>query len=156
VGELNHRGFWAFLAFQTWVNGAGMIEVQSSPKTQFINSLDYHYEIDHQSGHETYRRPYYLLFALAFVALCFLIFTTILLVYHTTLLCIGSTTWEQTKRESITYLKAYPRYYNPFNQGTMRNLQAAFCHGNVLRQWELPTYTEARALAREQFNCIEN
>lgn len=121
-----------------------------------MNALDNYSYIDPKTGQESFERPYFILFAMAFVTFCFTVFTMILALYHTMLLSVGQTTWEQTKRNSITYLKSYPKYYNPFDYGLVKNFKIAFCHNNQLRDWELPTYQEAKVQAEKQFNCLEN
>lgn len=38
------------------------------------------------------------------------------------------TTWEQMRGYKISYLKDYPRGFNPFNQGLKENIKIIFFH----------------------------
>ena len=53
----------------------------------------------------------------------FLIFTTILGVYHAYLILSGQTTWEHASRSNITYMKIYPTGVMPFYFGLSENVK---------------------------------
>ena len=86
-------------------------------------------------GHYKYSEEYgaYMMFSMIIALL--LLFTAALLCYHSYLLMFASSTWEHSKRNRISYLKIYPRNFNPFDYGVLRNLKLAFFHGNQLRDW---------------------
>lgn len=84
----------------------------------------------------------------------FTLFTGTLLVYHTYLLMSGQTTWEHSRRNTITYLAIYPVGILPFYKGIWENIKIAFCHGGKCREWSLQ---EPYELKEEQgFNICEN
>ena len=60
-------------------------------------------------------------------------FVGILFVYHTVLILSGQSTWEQTRREDIDYIKKFKKGYDPFNEGMLKNIKTVFCHSNQLR-----------------------
>lgn len=67
----------------------------------------------------------------------FMVFTGILLAYHTYLLISGQTTWEHSSRMLITYLRPYKLGQMPFYKGILGNLKSAFLHGNSVVEWKL-------------------
>jgi hypothetical protein len=56
----------------------------------------------------------------------FLCFTGYLAIYHTMLIALSLTTWEQMKREKISYLKYLRKGYNPFSIGLINNFKKFF------------------------------
>lgn len=58
----------------------------------------------------------------------FMIFTGVLLAYHTYLILSGQTTWEHSSRFMITYLKPYSHGQMPFFKGIGGNVKAVFWH----------------------------
>ena len=93
---------------------------------------------------------------LAFLTLIciFILFTGMLMMYHTFLLVSGQTTWEHARKHSITYLKIYPTGIMPFYEGMLGNVKRAFCHGNQCHDWELAQPNEIRE--NQGFNYCEN
>lgn len=67
------------------------------------------------------------------------IFTGALLLYHTMLILTGKTTWEHTKRDKISYLNFYPRYYHPYNFGFIENIKITFFHKGIQSHWIPPS-----------------
>lgn len=47
------------------------------------------------------------------------------------LILTGKTTWEHTKRNKISYLNFYPRYYHPYNYGYIENIKLTFFHKGI-------------------------
>ncbi|CAG9312465.1 unnamed protein product [Blepharisma stoltei] len=58
-------------------------------------------------------------------------------IYHIYLVSIASTTWESQKWNKITYLNIYPRSFNPFSKGIIKNWKNAIFDKRP-RQWILP------------------
>jgi hypothetical protein len=59
----------------------------------------------------------------------------------------NSTTWEQTRRRQITYLKDLPRDLNPFDLGWVNNVKQFF---TVMPYQRINWSVEASAVAKEQ------
>ena len=74
-----------------------------------------------------------------FMVVCFLsiIFTGILLAYHTYLVLSGQTTWEHSSRMRITYLQPYKHGQMPFYLGLWGNVKQTFFHGGLHKEWVL-------------------
>ena len=70
--------------------------------------------------------------------------------YHIFLISTGTTTWEAMSRARVTYLKPYPYYFNPFDEGFFENWRRAI-FDKELRDWTLP-----RPRAVYPFNWCEN
>lgn len=69
----------------------------------------------------------------------------------------NGTTWESTKAENIDYMKVYPAGHNPFNQGLVQNLLGNCCHGNELKEWELPDIDDAWKVRENRgFSLLHN
>ena len=67
----------------------------------------------------------------------FMIFTSVLLCYHTYLILSGQTTWEHSSRMMITYLKPYKHGQMPFFKGIFGNVKTVFWHHNKCEDWDL-------------------
>jgi palmitoyltransferase len=59
---------------------------------------------------------------MAAIAFGFGIFTGALMLYHSMLIMTGKTTWEHTKRDKISYLNYYPKFYHPYDFGILKNI----------------------------------
>ncbi len=59
------------------------------------------------------------------------------------LILTNQTTWEFTRKDTLNYLRAYPKSFHPFSKGPFGNLKMAFFHGNKVRKWELPPIPES-------------
>lgn len=60
------------------------------------------------------------------ICFLFMLFTGILLLYHTYLIVTNQTTWEHNRRDAITYMKGYPIGFYPFDKGCLSNLKLTF------------------------------
>mmetsp|Transcript_29974 Transcript_29974/g.26544 ORF Transcript_29974/g.26544 Transcript_29974/m.26544 type:complete len:101 (+) Transcript_29974:770-1072(+) len=91
---------------------------------------------------------------LAILAAGFIFFSGILLFYHAFLIMTNQTTWEHSRRSSISYLKIYSRTIFPFDYGVWNNIKMALFHKNKVREWTLrhPDILKAR----DGFNYFEN
>lgn len=76
--------------------------------------------------------------------------TTGLAALHVYLISIGSTTWELTRRNSITYLAPYPYNIHPFSLSFFSNWKSAISTSKVTN-WTLP-----RPQIIYPFNWCEN
>jgi len=147
VGELNHRKYWIFLLSQTllqlWtyaIANSGINYVYT--KTVDVvdnegNPIDYFEEDNYK------RLDYYIYLLIAFLIFVSTIFTGALLLFHTMLILTNQTTWEFTRKDTLSYLRMYPKSYHPFSKGTFGNIKMIFFHGNKIRQWELPPIPES-------------
>ena len=59
----------------------------------------------------------------------FLLFTGLLLFYHSFLIMSNQTTWEHSRRGAISYLKIYPLGVLPFYTSIKDNIRQTFLHG---------------------------
>lgn len=84
----------------------------------------------------------------------FLLFTGLLLFYHTFLIMSNQTTWEHSRRGAITYLKIYPLGILPFYVSIRENVKETFFHGNKCKDWELKQPYELKEI--QGFNFCEN
>jgi len=154
VGELNHRKFWLFLFFQT------ILELWAYSLAD--SGLDAGYAKGVQlvrSGTKGITSPYatteYGAFTVGVgVSILTFLFTGILLGFHTFLILTNQSTWEFSKKDSLNYLKEYPRSFYPFSAGFIGNIRLTFFHGNVPRQWELPQIEFDHK--KKGFNWCEN
>ena len=105
VGELNHYKFWIFLATQTFTF---LLELDTAATAYTFSDRDFPTDkvmSDHVAS--------------VWMFFCFFLFFFMLLtgglgIYHTYLITTGQTTWEHSRKDSITYLKPYPRGILPF------------------------------------------
>ena len=69
------------------------------------------------------------------MALCIgiLLFTAYLAIYHSVLICLGITTWEQMRRDNINYLNYLYTGHNPFSLGWKQNIQKFFTEKTRLK-----------------------
>lgn len=81
-----------------------------------------------------------LIWAIWLLILGFILFTSYLAIYHSILISTAQTTWEQMRRERITYLKYLPKGVNPFSKGFTRNWKSFWVKDK--ENWEncLPTF----------------
>ena len=98
VGELNHRKFWAFLFFQTMLEIQGFQVARSGHYLARLNLSDNPEQQNHVEA-------VWMFFIV--INFLFIIFTGVLLGYHTYLITSGQTTWEHASRSMITYLRPY-------------------------------------------------
>ncbi|KAM3142319.1 hypothetical protein pb186bvf_005476 [Paramecium bursaria] len=144
VGELNHRQFWAFLGSQCIFCLDGFFI--------FINQLDHYHEVDEDSEVERYSILFWYSFGMCCMSFGFMIFTGVLFFYHSMLIMTGQTTWEKTKRDKITYLNFYPKFYHPYNYGIIQNLKLTFLHQGKLSNWDPPPLDQIQ----RQINIFDN
>ncbi|CAK91134.1 unnamed protein product (macronuclear) [Paramecium tetraurelia] len=144
VGELNHRMYWLFLFFQCLLCFDGMF--------QFKKQFPYYSTYDEEFGHDEYQYQYFIILLTAATSFGFGIFTGALLLYHTMLILTGKTTWEHTKRDKISYLNFYPRYYHPYNFGFIENIKITFFHKGLQSHWIPPSKDQIK----EQCNIFDN
>jgi len=91
-------------------------------------SLANYSKIDEYNGIDHFEGPYFIIFALDFISLGTTLYTGSLLLLHTALIISNLTTWEYMRRETITYLQPFPKYYNPFDKGIIENIKIVFFH----------------------------
>ncbi|CAD8112209.1 unnamed protein product [Paramecium sonneborni] len=144
VGELNHRMYWLFLFFQCSLCFDGLI--------QFQNQFVFYSIYDEEYGYDQYKYQYFIILIMAATSFAFGLFTGTLLIYHTILILTGKTTWEQTKRDKISYLIFYPKYYHPYNYGLIENIKQTFFHKDILSHWIPPQKDQIK----EQCNIFDN
>jgi len=142
VGELNHRKFWIFLLSQTilqlWtyaIANSGINFIYAKTVDLVDNDGN---PIDYLEEDNYTRLDYYIYLLIAFVIFISTIFTGALLLFHTMLILTNQTTWEFTRKTTLSYLRMYPRSFHPFSKGGFENIKMIFFHGNKTRKWELP------------------
>ena len=119
VGELNHGKFWLFLFFQT-LSELVALNLAFDGHAQAI--IDYpDVTVDAIRRQRNHVQTIYMVFII--LLFLFLIFTTILGVYHAYLILSGQTTWEHASRSNITYMKIYPTGVMPFYFGLSENVK---------------------------------
>jgi len=142
VGELNHRWFWLFLLLEaTFFIWSFLIAMSGYDKAKIYG----------EDEEATVQGCWTVLLILSFL---FFLLTFILFVYHTYILCTGQTTWEHSQRDVIDFRKMYPKGFEPFNEGILRNLRGFFCHWGRVREWDVPTVKESENM--KWFNLCEN
>ncbi|CAD8210515.1 unnamed protein product [Paramecium octaurelia] len=144
IGELNHRTFWLFLFFQCLLCFDGLF--------QFNQQLGLYSIYEEEQSDNKYQYQYFVILLFGTISFGFGIFTGALFLYHTMLIITGQTTWEHTKRDKITYLKFYPKFYHPYNYGLIRNIRLTFFHRNVQSHWIPPQKDQIQ----EQCNIFDN
>jgi len=142
VGELNHRRFYLFLILQSTVqiwtfiianSGLNGIYEYNDQRVKELNNEGEGGEIT------TYESGEYVFFMIiAFILFVATLFTVLLLAFHTLLIVTNQTTWEFTRKDTLNYLRIYPKNFYPFSKGVIANLKMTFCHGNKIKEWELP------------------
>jgi len=146
IGELNHRKFYIFLVFQTIVeiwtfliakSGLNQIYVKNPEQGQIIENGQSVEEIVHEENEE-----YVLFMIIAFISFLAMAFTGLLLAFHTLLIATNQTTWEYTRKDTLNYLRIYPKGFHPFSKGIWENIRMVFFHNNKVKLWELPPPTE--------------
>jgi len=75
---------------------------------------------------------------IAFITFLATLFTGLLLLFHSLLIVTNQTTWEYTRKDTLNYLRIYPKNFHPFSKGVLENIKMVFFHGNKVRLWELP------------------
>lgn len=113
VGELNHRKFWALLLFQTQLLASGFRIARSGHRNA---------KFDYPNDEEMCNHIQAVWMFFIGATFLFMIFTGVLLAYHTYLILSGQTTWEHTGRMMITYLRPYKHGQMPFFKGIMGNI----------------------------------
>jgi palmitoyltransferase len=135
VGAKNNHMFWIYLVVQTIC----VIFVQMMNIPNF-----------HRPPQESTKNWFW--YNLPFLYLSFILFgifllPSLMLFYHTFLMLTNSTTWEQTRRRQITYLKDLPRDLNPFDLGWVNNVKQFF---TVMPYQRINWSVEASTVAKEQ------
>jgi len=88
---------------------------------------------------DNYKRVEYVLFMLiGFIVFISTLFTGALFLFQTILILTNQTTWEFTRKDTLNYLRIYPKDFYPFSKGAWENIKMVFFHGNQIRKWELP------------------
>jgi len=156
VGELNHRKFWIFLFVQTLLEIWSYYIADSGMDASYNKGLQ-----KVNTGNKGETSPYTSSEYGAFTVLTILIFLTIiftgvLLGFHTFLILTNQTTWEYAKKDRISYLKIYPKSIYPFSQGLVENIKLIFFHHNIIRDWELPDMDSVSYRRKKGFNWCEN
>jgi hypothetical protein len=80
----------------------------------------------YQSGVELHWIIWLMVYGMLLTSFGFLCFTGYLAIYHTMLMVLGITTWEQMRRDHISYLKYLPKGLNPFSIGLKNNIKRFF------------------------------
>ena len=145
VGELNHRSFFGFLMFQmiTCLNNIDhCIGANFDRKNDFPN--------DHKM--QSHVQSIWALFG--FIAFMFLLMTAGLGFYHAYLITTAQTTWEHTRRHTITYLRPYSNKIMPFYVSVRVNLQRTFFHGGKCFDWRLRQPSQLKEI--QGFNICNN
>jgi hypothetical protein len=91
---------------------------------------------------------------LMFLAGGFAFFTGILMIFHGFLILTNQTTWENSRRTQISYMKIYPRVVFPFDYGIVKNIKMILWHQGKVRNWTLrhPHLLKTR----DGFNYFDN
>jgi hypothetical protein len=109
------------------------------------------------NGKLIYSQEYGAFCVLTIVMFVLTLFSVALLFYHTYLILIGVTTWEQAKHYRISYLKNYPSNFNPFDEGVIGNIKSTFFHGNKLKTWTpKPIPSKRNEGEKKSFNYFRN
>ena len=98
VGELNHRKFWLMLLVQTIFLCSGFQIARSGHLAARFDYPDNEEQLNHIQA------VWQFFVVMSFL---FMVFTGVLLAYHTYLILSGQTTWEHSGRLGITYLRPY-------------------------------------------------
>ena len=128
VGELNHRGFYGFISLQMLTC---LTNIDHCLGGWFDSSKDF--PNDHKM--QAHVQSIWVIFA--FVATMFLLMTGGLTGYHTFLIVTAQTTWENSRREIISYLKPYNKKMLPFYVSIRVNIIRTFFHGGRCFEWRL-------------------
>ena len=149
VGELNLRKFFIMLFFQSLL----FIWVLYLSLTGLAYNSD-NYEKIHNLPENLYTKDYGSFVLLTIISIAALIFVFFLFFQYILFVFTNVTMWEATVPSKITYLASYKDGYMPFNEGVWINLKGIFCHGGVLRNWELkePDCEEVE----KSFNFLNN
>jgi len=146
VGELNHRIFYVFLIFQNIVQIWTFIIANSGlnglyeRNEEVVQALE---DVENPEETMNYGSGEYVFFmVIAFIIFLATLFTGLLLIFHTYLIVTNQTTWEYTRKDTLSYLRVYPKNFHPFNEGVWKNFKMIFFHNNKVKQWELPVPTE--------------
>lgn len=150
VGELNHGKFFLMLFFFT----LEFLQILYYAYTG-LSYNDDNYESDHGLKENTYTKQYGAMVISCIIALMFLIFVAILQIMHGLMIQTGSSTWEMTRWEKIDFLNAYPKGFNPFDEGVIKNIHNVFFHNNEIREWTLPDPQEVRN-NKQKWNWFSN
>ena len=89
------------------------------------------------------------LFLIPFVAFDFLQ-TSLLFISHTLLIVNNSTTWESSRRHTISYLADYPLTFNPFSKSTFENFIEFFTMKKNKMEWDLSKKATIEDFENEQ------
>lgn len=147
VGELNHGKYWFLLTSLSF----HQLQLTIYTFDSIMINMEYENPQDVNYGQKQIGL-YVICFLLSFQGF---LFTFLLFIFHTYVICINTTTREHVKRNNLSYMKKYKQWEFPYDLGFKQNVKTiCFSSKEKLNNWDIREFQSKNY--QRKFNVCEN